>query len=503
MARHHRILAYSTKGMLRMLFSFGRFFLGNPRYPISICLAWLLLFGGALPAGAYTAQQILQPYEDDIQLCREANAAIHLQAMRRRHELDSQVKQLVADLQSGLGPNKVRLREEWDRRSKVDQAMRSGFGHLIYDPRQPRNQQKAHVPHFGWLDHNSLKQRHDQYIAQLRKEQTAVNRQEMSLWVVTLGFVTEKDLRARIAAKQKELAEFKKLVYRGEFKIHFPGMGWVSHSQLRQRMASNEKKIAEVRAQIQQGQYKVFLPHLGWVTRNDVLARIKKVDEAMADVNKRFSRKQAKVFRHYLGWTDQNALQASINQITKTALDFDRAVGQGAFRANLAGLGWTSGKELDAQIRQSQQGLDKVKGMLSAGSYQVPVLGFGFMNRNQIRQRLRQPGLNKQQIAALQKGLVHIGEAGKVDMAVRTATLIKLRALRNRIAEHAMPRKKALLYDKSRRQQYYNEAFSDERRDILRRLQRQKAFLQQSLGLIPWKLPPLPPKKPLQLIKSM
>lgn len=487
-----------------MLLAVQRIILGNRWLWTVICIVVSMAFWGPSPAEAYTAQQILQPYEDDIKLCINANNAYNLATMRRRGEFREQVAQLVGERDRGLGPNEIRLREEHARRSKVDQIMRSGYGQLIYQPHLPPSQpKKAHVPHFGWLDHKSVNQRHSQYLTQVRKEQQTAWRKEMPFWVVTLGHITRKALQARIVAKQKESADFANVVRRGDFKIYFPGIGWTSNPQIRARAAANEKKITEIRGQIQRGEYKVFLPHLGWVTRNMVLARIKTVDTAIRDTNNRFRSKQAKVFRHYLGWTDQKTLEASIQKVTKRMLDLDRSISQGTFKAHLAGLGWTSGKALDAQMLQIKKNMDQVKGLLGSGRYKVPVPGFGHMDRNQIHQALRQKGLTKKQIAALQRGLVHIGAAGRVDLDVRGANLAKLRRFRGNIGAHAAPLKQALSYEKSRRQRYNQEAFTNDKNDILRRLQRQRAFLQQSLALIPWKLPPLPPKKPLQLKLSM
>ncbi len=474
------------------------------RWPWLVIVFWVgLALWGPPPAGAYTVQQILQPYYDDIQLCIDAMNAYNLAAMRRRGELNQQLSQAVTDLRNGLGANLMRYKEELARRNAVDKAMREGFGRLIIDPFARGDKRSAHVPHFGWLNPKTLQQRHRQHLEQMRRDQAALNSGDTTLWVITVGHTNRKALQARVAAKQKAKSDFRVAVRRGDFKIYFPGLGWVNHVQLRQRAAQDQKKIDEIRDQIRRGVYRVHIPHLGWVTRNDVLARIKKVDDAIAATNRQFRLGRAKVFRHYLGWTDLKTLQATIKKQMQRKSDLLDSLAKGTFKANLAGVGWTSRNDLDARIRKTLKEMDQVKTLLRTGHYRVPVNGFGWMDRKQIEQQLRRKGLTKQQKANLVRGLNHIGAASGIDLRIRGIELNRLRTCRNAIGQHAFPLKVSLHANIQRLRQYQQEAFSNERNSILGRLQRQRAFLQQCLNLIPSKLPPLPPKKPLKLQFSM
>lgn len=162
-----------------------------------------LALWGPPPAGAYTVQQILQPYYDDIRLCSDAMNAYHRAAMRRRGELNEQLSQAVTDLRNGLGANLMRYKEELARRNAVDKAMREGFGRLIIDPFARGDKRSAHVPHFGWLNPKTLQQRHRQHLEQMRRDQAALNNGTMPLWVITAGFQSRKALQARVAAKQR------------------------------------------------------------------------------------------------------------------------------------------------------------------------------------------------------------------------------------------------------------------------------------------------------------
>ena len=136
---------------------------------------------------------------------------------------------------------------------------------------------------------------------------------------------------------------------------------------------------------------------------------------------------------------------------------------------------------------------------MNPGKYKVPVFGFGNLDRNQITQQFKRKGLNKQQKAALSRGLNHIGAAVNVHLRILQLMSGKLKDYQRSIGTHADPRKRALYIDKDRRNRMLNEAFTKEKNYILKRLKRLKAFLQQSLALIPWKLPPLSPQKPLKI----
>jgi len=459
----------------------------------AILVSLSLMFLGSSTVEAITFKYILQPYEDDILLCIDALGAISLQGNRREGELKKQLEQLGRyGYREGISLNKKRLRSEHTRRREVFKAMYSAFGQLIYNPHEP-NQRKAHIPHFGWIDGKALNQRQKKNSELSRKEHLALNSKDTPFWVIDLGHISEKNLQGRLLTKQKEITKL--VSNKEEFKINYPGLGWVSRNIIRKRIAVNQKKITEIRGQIQRGEYKVFLPKLGWVTRNILLDRIKKVDDTWNDTNKQFRVKQAKIYRYYLGWTDQKTLESSIQKISKNQKDLESSIKNGTFQAHLSGEGWTTRKKLDAKIAQNK----KAQTQVIPGKYKVPVLGFGYLDRNQINQQFKRKGLNKQQKAALSRGINHIGAAVRIHLRVLQLMSGKLSEYQRTIGSHANPRKHALNIDLNRRKKILNEAFSKEKNYILKRLKRLKAYLQQSLALIPWKLPPLPPKKPLKI----
>ncbi len=457
---------------------------------------WLLFFM-VTAVNAHTVKQILQPYEDDIQLCNEASYELSLQGARHERELKEELAQLRFGYGKGINLNKQRLRAEHIRRREMFQTVSSAFHQLIYDPQQPRSQHQSHIPQVGWLNRESLYAREKQNRTLSNKEDLTLKNEETTYWVVDLGHISEKILKTYILAKQKEITQL--VNNKNVFQIHYPGLGWVTRNILKKRIKENTKKITDIRKHISEGTYSVNLPKFGWVTRNNLLERIKKIEEEIKNTNNLFRNKKATLWRHYLGWTNQDTVEASIEKINKNIKTLESEVHHGTFSANLSGEGWTSRNKLIAKISKYKEAQTQIEVKLSSSNYKVPVLGFSWLDYNQIKLRFKQGGLSKKQKAALSRGISHIGNAGGTDLRVYDHMIRKLQNHKHNIGKHAEPRKRALTRDRDRRKQIILEAFRREKNNILSRLKRKKAYLEQSLNLIPWKLPSLPTKKPLKI----
>jgi anti-sigma28 factor (negative regulator of flagellin synthesis) len=445
-------------------------------------------------ARAYTTEQILAPHYDLIALYSEAIGAINHQARRRGYQLDGDIKQLYSCMNQGVSFARSRHNENLIRRSKQNDKMRDGFGRLQAE------KGKALVPHYGWLDNKSMNDRFQKERQSINAERKKVGQGTANFMIPTIGWINLKGLKQRIAAKQAEKKKVSDQAYRGEFKIFYPGLGWINRNAAKQKIKEQEAKINEIRAQITRGDYKVFLPHLGWVTRKTVLNKISELKRQIGEINKAFNQGTAKIHRPYVGWAMQNDVKKRIDQKDKAFWALKNSITKGTYKVSLPTLGNVNRKQIDQKIQQLKAQKNKVENIARAKNYKHVVKGFGMMTVNQINQRLRAGNLTKRQKYDLEQGRARINRAYQLDIYIRNLYLNQLTKYRNEMNGASTIQKHAFSNDLNHLKLIYQQEFDFERRYNLNRLKKQLKFLEQSLRLIPGKVPP-PPKKPKPTLK--
>jgi hypothetical protein len=451
----------------------------------------ILALAAAMPqkAGAYSAEQILAPHYNAVALYQRALGAINHQSSRRLYQLDGDIEHLVRCLNQGVGWARTRLNEEISKRIKVNDKFKQGYNTLQVEAG------KAWVPHIGWLDRNSNQQRYQNENKAVKAIKDQVRLKTQGFWVPTIGWINEKALNQRIADKRKERQAIADQKYRGEYGIHFPGIGWVNRKQLRGRIEAEEKTIQTITAQINSGNYKVHLPHLGWVTRKVLIERIAAVKKQTKALQKSFNGGNAKLHRPYVGWAAQNAVKQRAEAQQKASWDLDKQVNAGDYKAHLPTLGMVNRKQVAQKINALDADRKKVESSMRANTYAAPVKGFGMMNNQQITARLKAGNLTKTQQNELNQGRARISNTYGIDLQVRGAYLNQLRHYQSQLNSAAIVQKAWLNNNIKHLNLIIQEEFSRERRYNLMRLKNQLAFLEQSLLLIPSKVPPRPKKK--------
>ena len=459
-------------------------------FPVAIVfLSLAISIAAPQSAKAYTAEQILAPHHNLIALYSEAIRAINHQAQRRTYQLDDDIRFLNNCINQGIGFARARHNENLARRSKQNDKMRDGFSRLQAE------KGKALVPHFGWLDSKTMNDRFYKERQFLNDERKKVAQGTANFLIPTIGWTNLKGLKQRIAAKQAEKKTVSDQAYRGDFKIHFPGVGWITRNAARQKIKEQETKINEIRGQITRGDYKVHLPHIGWVTRKAMFDKIAAVKQQIKKTNNDFNKGVAKIHRHYVSWSDANTVKQRITAKAKSSRAMEDSVAKSEYKVHLPTLGNVNRKQVDQKIKQLGDAKNKTVNLGRTKNYKHVVKGFGMMNVNQINQRLKAGNLTKQQKSELEKGRARIGRAYNLDIYIRDLYISMLQKYRHDMYGVIIVEKHKYNYDLKHLKLIAQEEFRFEHKFHLNRLNKQLQFLEQSLRLIPGKVPP-PPKKP-------
>ena len=447
-----------------------------------------LIFGlGFCPnADAHSAQQILMPLNNEVDLLQRANKELNNQTEQYRLTLLRQHSYLVTCRNQGLQFAKSRVTAHLRQRTEVNELMKSGYDRLLVQDG------KAWLPLYGWLDKNARNTRYQNEKAAIDAEQSKITRKEHPFFVPTLGWVTENALNKQIQQANLKASDLLKIRNRGDDKLHYPGLGWISRKDIIVRIQKARAKISEITGQINRGEYPVWLPNLGHITRKQLQGRIADVERRLKDIKGKFSRKEAAVARSPIGWINQKSLEERIAQNRKKNKTLNDAIRSGTYKGQTPTLGMVDSKQINAK---RQEMLDKWQArdkLYKTGDYPAPVKGFGMLTRKQLESKLKQKGLTAAQQQNLQSGRLRIDNTHQVEWKMRGAYITLLQKYAGEASTAAIPEQAQINTEYELLNQIKLREFNQERMAHIKLLTDQRDFLQQSLALIPDKVPPKP-----------
>ena len=452
-----------------------------------ICgLALTLVLGTGLQARAHSAQQILMPFYTQVDTLQRALKELNHQTEHYRLSLLAQHRYLVRCRNQGLNFAKSRVVENLRRRSEVNGLMKSGYDRLLVQDG------KAWVPLYGWLDKNARNTRYKNEKAAIDAEQEKIRRKTHPFFVPTLGWITEDALDKRIQQADAKARDVLPIKNRGDDRLFYPGLGWNTRKVIKDRLQKVQTQITQITGQINRGEYRVWLPHLGYITRKQVQSRIADVDRQIKDIKGKFARKEAPIQRQFTGAINQKALEARIAQNRQNNKKLHDAINAGTYKAQMPTLGMADRKQIKAKHLEMQGKWQTQDQAWKTGKYAAPVKGFGMMNRKQIEAKLRQKGLTGVQKQNLQSGRLRIDNAFQIETKMRQAYIRLLYGYGEKVSSAAIPEQELINYNYEFMDQIKRRGFNTDRMANIRQLLAQRELLQQSLALIPSKVPPRP-----------
>ena len=449
-------------------------------------LALIFGLGFCHKADAHSAQQILMPLYNQVDMLQRALKQLNHQTAEYRHYLLSHHKHLVTCRNQGLQFAKSRVRANLRRRTEVNGLMKSGYDRLLVQDG------KAWVPLYGWLDKKARNTRYQNEKAAIDAEQSKITRKEHPFFVPTLGWVTENALNKQIKQADLKASDLLNIKNRGDDKINYPGLGWISRKDIKVRIQKVQAKITEITGRITRGEYAVWLPNLGHITRKQLQTRIADVERRLKDIKGKFSRKEAALARNPIGWINQKNLEARIAQNRKKNKTLNDAVRSGTYKGHTPTLGMVDRKQIHAKRKEMLDKWQARDNAFKAGNYAAPVKGFGMLTRKQIDNKLRQKGVTPAQKQNLQSGRLRIDNTHQIEWKMRGAYTQLLRKYADEASSAAISEQARINMEYDLLNQINMREFNRERMAHIKLLVDQRDFLQQSLALIPAKVPPKP-----------
>lgn len=426
----------------------------------------------------YSKDDLVSPFRNDLELCKEVLLEITRQGEHRLKEIE-QWKTYFEGCKKELAANIQRLKEEQTRRKDADNKISSAHGSLALDDKG-----NAHVPHHGWGVPGQIQARTQETNRVIAEENETFGKGEMGFHYAGTGWLTEKQLNATIANHAKQMTDLQKQMQDGEFSIHFPGVGWINQKQAKARIEDNEKKVTDTLAVIEKGEFSIHLPHLGWLTRNQLQAQITASEEELAKFRASLTKEDLSIHRPLFGWSTLAQLHANMEGKKKAVTDLEASVSAKDFSHHIPTMGWVNGKALQTSIESIEKEIADVQKLLGDKKYGVPLSTGGWADATGIHEALKAPQIEPATRAALNKGLAHIPIAAQADMAVRHLELNKRKTWLGAIGIHAIVHIEKIKLELAQLANSQSE-YSDEVTLNQKRIERHIAWLKQNLTVFP------------------
>jgi len=393
-----------------------------------IC-SWALAFGPARPTmspAASLTQDIVRPFEQELELCRAGLTEIDRQANQQIAEQQAWIA-YYQNQRTVLGERTEKVKKDWeDRIDRIGKAM-SALGGL-----EKPDGNAAHLPHFGWTNQARLSELLKTTQEEYEKVSKSIAEGDYKIHHHILGWISGKILDEKITKTATEIKNIQEAVSQGKHSVHLSGMGWITRNALEARMAAAEKSKTETMDTIAKGEYSVHVPVLGWHTRNSLQKAIEAVEAKIEGLGKTAQDEKLGVHRALLGWCDALTLAARLEAKSKEIESWKKSVEEDIFSAHIPANGWMSGKDIKAKIESVAKSIEGIEKAVADGTYGVPVKGFNWMNKQQIEaaedninRQLGDPKLTaavkkalREQLKSLAKGLKDIANASALDVAV-------------------------------------------------------------------------------------
>jgi hypothetical protein len=348
-------------------------------------------------ASALTADQIVQPWRNDLLLRQEALAEI-----KQRATLHQELLRLEKDklelLLKALDPLEKDLALNQELRIKRWKIILAAAQKLA-DPETG----KLNAPVVGPTSLDELKNQQHREQKIIASQQQRVAKGQERFHLPGVGWVTRNRLANQLADNQKKAAAFLRQMAKGSWAIDHPLLGKVDQHRLERDIASLQKKIAGALQDIREGSFRVQLPNLGWVTRKqlekkiaDLKARIEKLKKENQDGNARFH-------RPLTGWIDKNKFKKTQSDLRSKLAEHQKASQQGLIKINFSGETWLDRTDLQKLLADSRGGRQDLTRRFADHQYSLPCGEYGRLTWEDIDERLKDLHLKPQEKAALEQ----------------------------------------------------------------------------------------------------
>ncbi len=375
---------------------------------------------------AVSAADILQPYKDEQEVCKQALRDLERQAGLQIEALHAHKVFLEKRLES-LTAAEAMLGQEHEATLKVmDRAVLTGW-QLIQDM-----EDMIHVPGQGFLTMEQLLQRRDTLRQEVRQTWESVEKGEREFDIPGLGMVSRTVLQAAVTSQEERIEELKAEIEQGVFVVHHPVFGLVDRHKLEKHAAYLAERIATVQDEITRGDYPVVLPHLGPTTRNQLDAQIMRLKEQAKNLTQNFKDGLVTILRggsdttsvHSRQWIDQKTLQQDLDTVQAKQQEIARLIKENGYPLELPGGALTTAalKEKIAGLRDEIEGLEA---RLSDKSYTVALDDGTWATERELDKALVNALLAPEIRKRLDMGRKSITVSAKAEMLMRSLEKVK------------------------------------------------------------------------------
>lgn len=449
------------------------------RLSAALLAAVLVMTGFSAPVEGFDKDQILEPFNNDIALCKEAIGELDRQAAQRKKQFE-ETRDFFKGLKNDLDAFYNRLSEEHAQKKAIGELLATSASRLAVDAKGT-----CHLPVLGWTTPDGIAT----FQAGLEKiragDEEKFKAGEMAFNLFSIGFMSAKDLDKKAESFDRELAKLQASIECGSFTINFPGVGFTTRQGLEKRIADHEKKIAQTLEKIEKGEYSLNIPHIGWATKKEVEARLNKLEAQIASVSSDAGRESVRFHRPQVGWSGLAELNAALGKKAAETGKLQKSLEDKSFSVRLGTMGYVSAKILEDNIGKAQAAIEGIKKALEDNTYGVPLgLGMAGVTGKDIQTKLDSKNIEEWAKEPFRKALRHMTAKAEIEISLLQLEIGKLQKWLAAIPEFTKPLEKRIALETGQLKDLMNENSSDAQ-FVLKQLERQRDWLKKCLAMFP------------------
>jgi hypothetical protein len=348
---------------------------------------------------------IVKPYQDDLELCREALAELDRQAVQWLGQLHQWYGYFDSCAAANAAYTNTILSNLADSEAFLDSVVKAAA--------DTEMRGAAWVPGYAFSTVEQFEQFRKDAKSEVSKDRAKVDAGDYRFGLSSLGDASRNAIQYRRKEHEEYIENVRTSIEEGTFYIFFPGLGQVTRVSLEARMASNHEAITNALANY----YEQAKPDFGFESRQELEAAISSAQTQLRDLETEFETGQPRIFRHL--FRDSAApieIENFIKNNESTLNELEESIAKGLFQTGFPGYDGVTENWLEDSIKTKQQYIQQLKKSVADGTYSVGIYpGWGTGDANYLHNAINNTN-DADAIAIYRKALERIAIASNMDI---------------------------------------------------------------------------------------